>query len=166
MAKYDCTKAKDFLHELKRASEWCRKRSASECKGCEMICRDKGCFLGFARDIDCIPERQFDFAIGKMQNWSDSHPEKRELTENERNILKTFKTLGFAYIAADKNGCVCVYFLKPQKGIEAWYNGVGDYGVSAGASTVVCKTEKFFGDILSYDDEEPAEIEKLLEGDK
>lgn len=161
MAKYDCTKTKDFMHELKRASEWCRKRSASECKECEMVCRNGGCFVSLARDLDCIPEKQFDFAIGKMQKWSDNHPEKRKLTEDETNILKTFKTLGFAYIAADKNGCVCTYILEPIKGERGWYNTSGDYGAAA-----VCRIGKFFGGILSYDDEEPAEIEKLLEGNE
>lgn len=159
MAKYDCTKAKDFLHELKRASEWCRKMSVSECKECEMVCRNGGCFVTLARNLDCIPERQFDYVIGKIQKWSDNHPEKRELTEDETNVLKAFKALGFKYIAADKDGGVCTYIFKPQKGTESWYNDINDSGY-------VCETEKFFGGILSYDDEEPAEIEKLLEGDK
>lgn len=161
MAKYDCTKAKDFMHELKRMAEWCRKMSASECKECEMVCMNGGCFVTLARDLDCIPERQFDFVIGKIQKWSDGHPEKRELTEDETNILKAYKALGFNYIAADKSGYVWTYILKPRKGEREWYNASVDYRAAA-----VCKTEKFFGDILSYDDEEPAEIEKLLEGDK
>lgn len=163
MAKYDCSKAKDLLHELKRASEWCRKRSVNECKKCEMVCGNGSCFASLAHNLDCIPERQFDYIIQGAQKWSDNHPEppKRELTENETNILKAFKALGFNYIAADKSDCVCTYTLKPRKSERGWYNTSGDYRVAA-----VCKTEKFFGDILSYDDEEPAEIEKLLEGDK
>lgn len=159
MAKYDCTKTKDFLHELKRASEWCRKRSVSDCKECEMVCRNGGCLVTFTRDLDCIPERQFDYVIQRVQNWSDSHPEKRELTEDETNILKAYKALGFKYIVADKGGCVCIYVHKSKKDEEMWCNVLGDCGY-------VCETEKFFGGILSYDDEEPAEIEKLLEGDK
>lgn len=157
MAKYDCTKAKDFLHELKRASEWCRKKSVSECKECEMICENKSCFLGFARNLDCIPERQFDYVIQRVQNWSDSHPEKRKLTEDETNILKAFKALGFNYIAADKNGYVFTYTLKPQKDEREWYSASGDYEAAA-----VCKTGKFFDSIVSWEDEEPAKIEDLL----
>ena len=155
MAKYDCSKAKDFLHELKRASEWCRKRSVSECKECEMIRRDSSCFVSFARNLDCIPENQFDYVIQRVQNWSDSHPEKRELTEDERNILKAFKALGYTYIAADKDGCVCIYVHKPQKDEGTWCYVLDDCGY-------VCKTEKFFGGIVSWEDEEPAEIEELL----
>lgn len=155
--KYDCTKAKDFLHELKRASEWCRKRSASECKECEMIRRDKGCFLGLARNLDSISERQFDFVIQKIQNWSDSHPEKRELTENERNIIKAFKALGFNYIAVDDIGYVYVYVNKPQKGERTWFGSPRNYGAKA-----VCETKKFFDSIVSWEDEEPAKIEDLL----
>lgn len=165
MAKYDCTKTKDFLHELKRAKECCRKMSLAECKESEMVCRNGGCFVSLARNLDCIPERQFDYAIEKIQKWSDGHlePQKRDLTEDERNILKAFKALGFKYIAADKDGCVVTYTLKPQKEEKRgwWYIASGDY-----RATAVCRTGKFFGDILSYDDEEPAEIEKLLEGDK
>ncbi len=158
MAKYDCTKAKDFLHELKRASEWCRKMSASECKECEMIRRGSSCFLGFARNLDNISENQFDYVIEKTQKWSDGHPEppKRELTEDERNILKAFKILGFTYIAADSNGYVWAYISKPLKGERMWCN------VSANYASDVCKIEKFFGGIVSWKDEEPAKIEDLL----
>lgn len=157
MAKYDCSKAKDFLHELKRASEWCRKRSVSECKECEMIRRDSSCFVSFARNLDCIPENQFDYVIQRVQNWSDSHPEKRELTEDERNILKAFKALGYTYIAADSIGYVCVYVNEPQRGERTWFARPGDSG-----TTAVCETKKFFGGIVSWEDEEPAEIEELL----
>lgn len=149
MAKYDCSKAKDFLHELKRASEWCRKRSASECKECEMIRRDKGCFLGLARNLDSISERQFDFVIQKIQNWSDSHPEKRELTENERNILKAFKALGFNYIAVDDIGYVCVYVNKPQKGERTWFGPPRNYGAKAVCETKNSSTASFLGKMKS-----------------
>lgn len=157
MAKYDCTKAKDFLHELKRASEWCRKRSASECKECEMLRRDSSCFLGFARNLNNISENQFDYVIEKTQKWSDDHPEKRELTEDETNILKAYKALGYTYIAADNIGYICVYANKPRKGERTWFNAPRNYGAKA-----VCKIEKFFDNIVSWEDEEPAKIEDLL----
>ena len=152
MAKYDCTKAKDFLHELKRASERCRKRSVSECKECEMVCS-----ISLVRNLDCIPERQFDYVIQRLQNWSDNHPEKRKLTEDETNILKAFKILGFTYIATDSIGCVCSYVNKPRKGERAWFAPPGDCG-----TTAVCETKKFFGGIVFWEDEEPAKIEDLL----
>lgn len=156
MAKYDCSKTKDFLHELKRASEWCRKRSVNECKKCEMVCGNGSCFASLARNLDCIPERQFDYIIQGAQKWSDNHPEKRELTEDETNILKAYKALGYTYIATDSNGCVWAYISKPLKGERMWCN------VSANYASDVCKIEKFFGSIVSWDDEEPAEIEDLL----
>lgn len=157
MAKYDCTKAKNFLHELKRASEWCRKRSVSECKECEMLRRDSSCFLGFARNLNNISENQFDYVIEKTQKWSDDHPEKRELTEDETNILKAYKALGYTYIAVDDIGYVCVYANKPRKGERTWFNAPRNYGAKA-----VCETKKFFGGIVSWEDEEPAKIEDLL----
>ena len=157
MAKYDCTKAKDFLHELKRASEWCRKRSASECKECEMLRRDSSCFLGHARNLNNISENQFDYVIEKTQKWSDDHPEKRELTEDETNILKAYKALGYTYISVDDIGYVCVYANKPRKGERTWFNAPRNYGAKA-----VCETKKFFGGIVSWEDEEPAKIEDLL----
>lgn len=157
MAKYDCSKAKDFLHELKRASEWCRKRSVSECKECEMVCGNGSCFVSLAHNLDCIPERQFDYVIQRAQKWSDNHPEKRELTEDETNILKAYKALGYTYIATDNIGYVCVYVNKPQKGERAWFARPGDSG-----TTAVCETKKFFGGIVSWEDEEPAKIEDLL----
>ena len=159
MAKYDCSKAKDFLHELKRASEWCRKRSVSECKECEMLRRDSSCFLGFARNLNNISENQFDYVIEKTQKWSNDHPEpqKRELTEDEMNILKAYKALGYTYIAVDNIGYVCVYVNKPRRGERAWFARPGDFG-----TTAVCETKKFFGGIVSWEDEEPAKIEDLL----
>ena len=157
MAKYDCSKVKDFLHELKRASEWCRKRSANECKECEMVRRDSSCFLGFARNLNNISENQFDYVIEKTQKWSDSHPEKRKLTEDEMNILKAYKALGYTYIAVDDIGYVCVYANKPRKGERTWFNAPRNYGAKA-----VCETKKFFGGIVSWEDEEPAKIEDLL----
>lgn len=159
MAKYDCTKTKDFMHELKRAAKCCKKKSLFECKECEMGCKNGTCFVSLARDLDCIPERQFDFVIGKIQKWSDDHPEKRELTEDETNILKAFKALGFKYIVADCDGRVCSYDICPVKKEKAWDV---DYGVCKD----ICDTSGHFKDVLSWEDEKPAEIEKLLEGDK
>lgn len=157
MAKYDCSKTKDFMYELKRALEWCRKRSASECEECELCCKNGICVVSLVCNLDCISERQFDYVIQMVQNWSDSHPEKRELTENERDILKAYKALGYTYIAADSIGCVRAYTSKPQKSERMWSN----ISINCEVSNV-CKIEKFFGGIVSWEDEEPAEIEDLL----
>lgn len=157
--KYDCTKAKDFLHELKRASEWCRKRSTSECRECEMICRDGGCFLGLARNLDIIPKRQFDFAIQKIQNWSDRHPEKVErkrpvLTEDDITVLKALQIMGYHWIAEDKNGGISfAYIEKPTK----YY----DDGVWSNSSSY---SVNYTFPFISWEDEEPTNIGWLLGG--
>lgn len=38
--KYDCTKAKDFFHEITRLNEWCRDKS---CGTCEISTCPLGC---------------------------------------------------------------------------------------------------------------------------
>ena len=124
-----------------------------------MLRRDSSCFLGFARNLNNISENQFDYVIEKTQKWSDDHPEpqKRELTEDEMNILKAYKALGYTYIAVDNIGYVCVYVNKPRRGERAWFARPGDFG-----TTAVCETKKFFGGIVSWEDEEPAKIEDLI----
>lgn len=163
MAKYDCSKAKDFLHEAARVKAKCHQPlyPNSDCiDKCPMKLENGLCIRD--RDISSalflhFSDKEFNDIVSRLQKWSDSHPEKRELTEDEKNILKAFKTLGFEYIAADKNGCVCTYILEPIKGERGWYNTSGDYGAAA-----VCRTGKFFGSIVSWEDEEPAQIEDLL----
>lgn len=161
MSKYDCTKARDYLHELKRASEWCRGKGLCDCRDCEMHSKNGLCFVSVSQDISKIPEDKFDFVIEKIQKWSDSHPERRKLTEDEMHILKAFKALGYKYITVDKGGTVCIYTVPPKKGGTVWYNNT-TYEQAMGA--VICKVNEFFGGILYFDDEEPAEIEELLKG--
>lgn len=151
--KYDCTKAKDFFHEITRLNKWCRDKS---CGTCEISTCPLGC-APTVYDWGSLSDDVFTNLIGVLQKWSDNHPERRELTENERDILKAFKALGYTYIATDSIGYVCVYVNKPQKGERAWFARPGDSG-----TTAVCETKKFFGGIVSWEDEEPAKIEDLL----
>lgn len=162
MAKYDCSKAKDFLHETARVKTKCHQPlyPNSDCiDKCPMKLENGLCIRD--RDISSVlflhfSDKEFNDIVSRLQKWSDNHPE-RELTEDERNILKAFKILGFTYIAADSNGCVCSYVNKPRKGERAWFAPPGDY-----RTTAMCETKKFFGGIVSWEDEEPAKIEDLL----
>lgn len=137
--RYNCSNTLDYGHELQRMCS-----SINDCWMCPIH-----------HDSGVCKSKISSESISAVQNWSDNHPEKRDLTEDEMNILKAFKALGFKYITADKDGGVCAYIFKPQKGTEAWYNDINDSGY-------VCETEKFFGGIVSWEDEEPAEIEDLL----
>lgn len=103
--KYDCTLAKDFFHEITRLKEWCRDKS---CGTCEISTCPLGC-APTVYDWGSLSDDVFTNLIGVLQKWSDTHPERRELTGDERIILKAFKALGFNYIAVDDIGYVCVY---------------------------------------------------------
>ena len=163
MAKYDCSKAKDFLHEAARVKAKCHQPlyPNSDCiDKCPMKLENGICIK--YRDISSalflyFSDKEFNDIVSRLQNWSDSHPEKRELTEDEMNILKAYKALGYTYIAVDDIGYVCVYVNKPRRGGRAWFARPGDCG-----TTAVCETKKFFGGIVSWEDEEPAKIENLL----
>lgn len=161
MAKYDCTKAKDFLHEAARVKTKCHQPlyPNSDCiDKCPMKLENGICIRN--RDISSalflyFSDEEFNDIVSRLQKWSDNHPEKRELTEDEKNILKAFKALGYTYIATDSIGYVRAYISKPKRGKRMWYNTSIDYGY-------VCEAEKFFGGIVSWEDEEPAKIEDLL----
>lgn len=133
--KYDCTLAKDFFHEITRLKEWCRDKS---CGTCEISTCPLGC-APTVYDWGSLSDDVFTNLIGVLQKWSDTHPERRELTGDERIILKAFKALGFNYIAVDDIGYVCVYVNKPQKGERTWFGPPRNYGAKA-----VCETKKFF----------------------
>lgn len=162
MAKYDCSKAKDFLHEAARVKTKCHQPlyPNSDCiDKCPMKLENGLCIRD--RDISSVlflhfSDKEFNDIVSRLQKWSDNHPE-RELTEDEMNILKAFKALGYTYIAADNIGYICVYVNKPRRGERAWFARPGDCG-----TTAVCETKKFFGGIVSWEDEEPAKIEDLL----
>lgn len=160
--KYDCTKAKDFLHELTRLTVACNKvKSPFPCGGCplavydlEFLCLGKTTFAsGIFSDIS---ENKFNDIVKRLQEWSDTHPERRELTEDEVTILKAMAIMGNKYIVKDKNGKVYVFPEKPHKSGGIWLRKPGS------SYETQITSDSLFSDILSFDDEEPAEIEELL----
>lgn len=170
--KYDCTKAKDFLHEAARVDKYCTDHYGSE--GCIDNCPLEKFDEADGR-LSCIrkvsiadlrwlttSDSEFDAMSSRLQEWSDSHPERRELTEDEICILKAFKALGYKYIAADGDGDVYAYIKSPNKhdtdGYVEWFGEDGESG------EYICSKFQFFNGVLSLTDEKPAKIEELLKG--
>lgn len=76
MKKYDVSKVLDFAHEMNRM--------------CEMYMDSLSCgFCPYASDEFCDTlEYLTEEKIRKLQEWSDSHPEKPELSEDEKAFLE------------------------------------------------------------------------------
>lgn len=164
MAKYDCTKARDFLHEITRAKQCCTKTFTDDkCGDCPLAIRH---FKGY--DRFCLnrrhitddsflemPEDNFSNMVKRLQAWSDSHPERRELTGDEAAVLVGLKLLGFKHIAADKDKMVWAYTEIPEKDVKYWTNrGVGN-------SICISYTGLFVG-IADFSDEKPLVIDEIL----
>lgn len=150
MGKFDCTKARDFLHEMVRIKDWCN----DNCEKCS-ICN---CPLGIAPVIyewGCLSDKYFAALLESLQAWSDSHPERRELTGDEAAVLVGLKFLGFKHIAADKDKTVWAYTEIPEKDVKYWTNrGVG-------SSICISYTGLFVG-IADFSDEKPLVIDEIL----
>lgn len=149
MGKYDCTKAKDFLHEMVRIKDWCN----DNCEKCS-ICN---CPLGIAPVIyewGCLSDKYFAALLESLQAWSDSHPERRELTGDEAAVLVALKLLGFNYIASDINKKLWAYTKMPEKKDTYW---VGIEGTS-----VCISYSGLFKDIADFSDEKPLVIDEIL----
>ena len=155
--KYDCTKAKDFFHEITRLNEWCRDKS---CGTCEISTCPLGC-APTVYDWGSLSDDVFTNLIGVLQKWSDNHPERRELTPDEAIILKALRVLKYKYIARDKTGEICGYRTKPNKCERCWDIPKGTV-LNCIYLTYLTDQNNIFDGILSFDDEEPAEIEELL----
>ena len=149
MGKYDCTKAKDFLHEMVRIKDWCN----DNCEKCS-ICN---CPLGIAPVIyewGCLSDKYFAALLESLQAWSDSHPERRELTGDEAAVLVALKLLGFNYIASDINKKLWAYTKMPEKK-ETYWVGI------EGTSVCISYTGLFVG-IADFSDEKPLVIDEIL----
>ena len=162
MGKYDCTKARDFLHEITRAKQCCTETfTGDNCGDCPLAVRD---FKGY--DRFCLnrryitdnsflemPEDKFSNMVKRLQAWSDSHPERRELTGDEIAVLVGLKLLGFKHIAADKNE-MWAYTKIPNKEKNFWVD-------IDGTSICISHTGLFVG-IADFSDEKPLVIDEIL----
>ena len=151
MGKYDCTKTKNFLHEITRLEEWCRDKSCDAC-GLKTPC-PLDCVLS-VYDWGGLFDDAFTNLIGGLQEWSDSHPERRELTGDEIAVLSGIKLLRYEYIAADKNGLVWAYAEMPIKEQNYWNDRCGG-GICISSSGL-------FNGIADFSDEKPLVIDEIL----
>lgn len=163
MGKYDCTKARDFLHEIARAKQCCTQTfTGDNCGDCPLAIRN---FKGY--DRFCLnrryitdnsflemPEDNFSDMVKSLQAWSDSHPERRELTGEEIAVLSGIKLLRYEYIAADKNGMVWAYAEMPIKEQNYWND-------RCGGGICISHTGLFVG-IADFSDEKPLVIDEIL----
>lgn len=163
MGKYDCTKARDFLHEITRAKQCCTETfTSNNCGDCPLAIRN---FKGY--DRFCLnhryitedsflemPEDRFSEMVERLQKWSDSHPEIRKLTGDEIAALVGLKLLGFNYIASDINKKLWAYTKMPEKEDTYW---IGIEGTS-----VCISYSGLFKDIADFSDEKPLVIDEIL----
>ncbi|MGN1106506.1 MAG: hypothetical protein ACI4RH_07630 [Huintestinicola sp.] len=149
MGKYDCTKAKDFLHEMVRIKDWCN----DNCEKCS-ICNCPLCIAPVIYEWGCLSDKYFAALLESLQAWSDSHPERRELTGDEDAVLVGLKLLGFNYIASDINKKIWAYTKMPEKKDAYW---VGIEGTS-----VCISYSGLFKDIADFLDEKPLVIDEIL----
>lgn len=155
MGKYDCTKARDFLHEMSRMHDFCEGKTCNEC--CSEADESGICPLDIGK-VDRwkdITDDEFQKIVACLQAWSDSHPERRELTGDEIAVLAGLKLLGFKRIAADKNNMVWAYTEIPEKNINFWTS------CGAGSSICISDTGLFVG-IVDFSDEKPLVIDEIL----
>lgn len=163
MGKYDCTKARDFLHEIARAKQCCKQTLTNDsCGDCPLAIRhfkgyDRFCLN--RRDITDnsfmeIPEKNFSEMVERLQKWSDSHPERRELTGDEIAVLTGLKLLGFKYIAADKDGAVFAHRVQPEKRNFCWH--------SDRCLMLNMPNNELFDGIMDFSDEKPLVIDEIL----
>lgn len=155
MGKYDCTKARDFLHEISRMNDFCEGKTCNEC--CSEVDKSGICPLDIGK-IDRwkdITDDKFQKIVFCLQAWSDNHPERRELTGDEAAVLVGLKLLGFKHLAADKDKMVWAYTEIPKKNVNYWTNH------GEGGSICISYTGLFFG-ITDFSDEEPLVIDEIL----
>lgn len=163
MAKYDCSKAKDFLHEAARLATMCTSEKELKCSNCPMTSEIDGhrvCVISRIIDKDgklYFPMDNFDYIINELQKWSDSHPySRKELSADEIAVLTGLKLLGYKFLAADLSGLIWGYDAKPKKKASYW-------SVSDNDADPVCVSKNgMFGDVVNFSDEEPIFIDDIL----
>lgn len=154
MGKYNCTKARDFLHEMSRMHDFCEGKTCNEC--CSEVDKSGICPLDIGK-VDRwkdITDDEFQKIVVCLQAWSDSHPERRELTGDEITVLVGLKLLGFNYIASDINKKLWAYTKMPEKEDTYW---IGIEGTS-----VCISYSGLFKDIADFSDEKPLVIDEIL----
>ena len=79
----------------------------------------------------------------------------QQLCVEERKILEGRYIEGYRFIVRDSYDTLCLYTNRPKKGNRMWKNmGYGQYGY--------INNDDFF-EFIKWEDDEPYEIEKLLD---
>ena len=140
MKKYNCNNTLEYAHEFTRMCNTFH--CSSDCPLYVLPCVA-------AKNI--TPEH-----IRRVQAWSDAHPEIT-LTDKQVEILKSLNTLGYKYIAQDKNKDIATYFSEPYKGRKSWESGAFRLEIhSAIAREVIFP-------LVNWSDEKPLNIAEALE---
>lgn len=109
--------------------------------------------------------------IATLQEWSDTHPEIVELTDEQKEVLRALKVLGFLYIAVNSDDLkdydgeldedelddhlLYAYYSKPRKLSASWLSCDNSfYNNSMSCLFPLC----------SWSDPEPTSIYDLLRG--
>ncbi len=110
----------------------------------------------FTDDLLCKDYRGLDVIKVEIQDQANKNNllevwNNLSFTKEEIEKIKALKILGFKYIARDKNEGLYAYDCKPKKGSLTWYAD----------GEVINMNDGF--DQLSFFDDEPLDIEKVLE---
>lgn len=84
----------------------------------------------------------------------------RPLDTGERIVVDHYYIMGYKFIARNKGGTLYAYGGRPQKNESGWFYNDESYVYSR----IFSDTEEFL-DFIKWEDDEPYEIEKLLEGE-
>lgn len=90
----------------------------------------------------------------KLEWLKQEHKEKIKLSKVEKGMLENLDEK-YKWIARDKDGTLCIYYIKPKKDIHIcdWVNGEHMFNLSI---------FKHLFKFVKWEDEEPYSIEELL----
>lgn len=99
--------------------------------------------------------RSFSYLLkdDNLELISERKEQKIQLTKEQIKILKALKTLGFNWIARDKDDDLYAYNTKPKKLIYSW-------SIGSSATLLDFLTVEF--DFIKWSDDEPTNIDELL----
>lgn len=112
------------------------------------------------RDFDIVEVfnscKEGAYLIGELLKLEEKYSiwKRQEYTEEQKEIFKALKLLGFNYIARDEDDDLVAYDVRPNKAKAWWYN----------KSRYNAYTNRVFNkqlDFIKWEDEEPFEIPTL-----
>lgn len=85
-----------------------------------------------------------------------------EISKKEKEYLNALYTLGFRYIARDRDASLCAYDSLPNKRAGAWLPGKNCISIT----TIPRFNTKIDFQFIRWEDEKPFDIKAFLEGEK